>query len=99
MQALSEGKQRIELIVGAMTEGVMVLDNSGRISMTNRAARDLLDSNRDFSGKTLFEVFRDPKLDDAVRQVRAGASPVVVEMTIGAGRTIQANVAPVANTS
>jgi two-component system phosphate regulon sensor histidine kinase PhoR len=98
MRALSEGKQRIELIVGAMTEGVMVLDNSGCISMANRAARQLLDSNRDFGRKTLFEVFRDPRLDDAVRSILAGGAPQVVEMTLGAGHIIQANIAPVANT-
>src|SRR5215471_8056882 len=56
LQALSEGKQRLESIVGAMTEGVMVLDGSSRISLTNRALLNLLEIDRDLAGKTPFEV-------------------------------------------
>ena len=39
MHELTEGKQRLEMIVGAMSEGVMVLDSAGRITLTNRALR------------------------------------------------------------
>src|SRR5688572_14712153 len=37
MQELTEGKLRLEKIVAAMSEGVMVLDRGGRITLTNRA--------------------------------------------------------------
>jgi two-component system phosphate regulon sensor histidine kinase PhoR len=100
MLELSEGKQRLELIVGAMTEGVMVLDNTGRISLTNQALAGLLGSDRDLIGKTPLEVFRSPEVENAVRGVLSGGSFEVVETVAGSGsatRTLQANVAPVAN--
>src|SRR5262245_5481883 len=35
LQALSDGKQQLELILEAMGQGVMVLDGDGRITLTN----------------------------------------------------------------
>ena len=97
---VSEGKQRLELIVGAMTEGVMVLDNTGRISLTNQALSGLLGTDRDLIGRTPLEVFRSPGVENAVRSVLDGGLFEVVETVVGSGsatRTLQANVAPVAN--
>ncbi|PYS29046.1 MAG: hypothetical protein DMG11_10450, partial [Acidobacteria bacterium] len=39
---LSDGKQRLELILEAMGQGVMVLDRSGRVSLTNSSILDVL---------------------------------------------------------
>ena len=97
MQELTEGKQRLEMIVGAMSEGVMVLDNAGRITLTNRSLRDALETDRDLTGKTPFDVLRRPQLENAVRNVLAGGPREVVEVMTGSARVLQANVAPVAN--
>jgi len=97
MRELSDGKQRLELIVGAMSEGVVVLDANGQISLTNRAVRNVLENDRDLIGKTLLEVFRKPEVENAVRRVLAGGSTEVVEMTTWNARIVQANVAPVVN--
>jgi two-component system, OmpR family, phosphate regulon sensor histidine kinase PhoR len=97
MRELSDGKQRLELIVGAMSEGVMVLDSAGRITLTNGSARSLLDTDRDLTGKTLLDVLRRPDLENAVRKVLAGGLREMVELTAGSGRILQANVAPVVN--
>jgi two-component system phosphate regulon sensor histidine kinase PhoR len=97
MRELSEGKQRIELIVGAMSEGVIVLDSDGQITLTNRAVRSVMENDRDPIGKTMLEVFRKPELENAVRNALAGGSTEVVEMTTGNARIVQANVAPVAD--
>ena len=99
MYELTEGKQRLEMIVGAMSEGVMVLDNLGRITLTNKALRNAIDTDRDLTGITPFDVFRRPQLESAVRNVLAGGPTEIVELTTGTGRVLQANVAPVANTS
>src|SRR5437773_803182 len=97
MQELSEGKQRLELIVGAMSEGVMVLDSAGRIALTNRSVRDVLETDRDLVGKTPLEVLRRPEIDNVVRNVLAGGPAETVELMTSSGRILQANVAPVAN--
>lgn len=99
MQELTEGKQRLEMIVGAMSEGVMVLDNAGRITLTNRALHDLLETDRDLTGKTPFEVLRLPQLETAVRNVLSGGPTEMVELLTGSGRVLQANLAPVMNDS
>src|SRR5262245_25422455 len=97
MKELTDGKQRLEMIVGAMSEGVMVLDKSGRITLTNHALRDSLETGRDLSGKTPFEVVRRPQLENAVRNVLAGGPTEIVELVTDSGRILQANVAPVRN--
>jgi two-component system, OmpR family, phosphate regulon sensor histidine kinase PhoR len=97
MGELSAGKQRLELVMGAMTQGVMVLDRSGRISFVNRSIRNLLGNGRDLSGRTPLEVVRRPELQDAVSRVLKGDPAQVLEFTIFSGRILQASVTPVPN--
>lgn len=99
MQELTEGKQRLEMIVGAMTEGVMVLDGDGRVTLTNESIRNLLETDRELTGKTPLEILRRPELENAVRNVLAGGPTEMVEVTTGSGRVLQANVAPVVDAS
>src|SRR5438093_1299812 len=99
MTELSQGKQRLESILEAMGQGVMVLDQNGRITLTNTSVGALLGADRALTGKTPLEVFRSPDLENAVREVVAGGGPRVLEMPIGPGRIVQANVAPVPNRS
>jgi two-component system phosphate regulon sensor histidine kinase PhoR len=96
---LSDGKQRLEHIVEAMGHGVMVLDRSGRVTLTNTSIRHILDSERDLTGRTPMEVFRKPELESAVHDVLRGSSGSVLEITAGNGKILQANVAPVPSTS
>jgi two-component system phosphate regulon sensor histidine kinase PhoR len=97
MHALSEGKRRLESIVGAMSEGVMVLDHNGRVSLANQAVHDLLSRDRDLIGRTSLEVCRRPELEQAIRGVLQNSSSSVIEVTLGNSHTIQANIAPVPN--
>jgi two-component system phosphate regulon sensor histidine kinase PhoR len=99
VQELADGKQRLESIVGAMTEGIMVLDGRGYISLTNRALHNLLEIDRELVGKTPLEVFRIPAIEEAVRRVTQGGSPEMIEFSVGNGRVLQANVAPVPKTA
>ncbi|PYS11243.1 MAG: hypothetical protein DMG15_18420 [Acidobacteria bacterium] len=99
MTELSQGKQRLESILEAMGQGVMVLDQTGRITLTNTSIGALLETDRAVTGKTPLEVFRSPDLENAVGEVLAGGEPRVLEMPVGPGRVVQANVAPVPNRS
>src|SRR5207302_7731497 len=67
MQALSDGKQQLELILEAMGQGVMVLDRNGYITLTNSSLLHVLGTERDLVGKTPLEVFRRPELENAVK--------------------------------
>jgi two-component system, OmpR family, phosphate regulon sensor histidine kinase PhoR len=97
MQALSDGKQQLELILEAMGQGVMVLDSSGRITLTNTSLGKVLGTDRDLTGKTPLEVLRRPELENAVRAVLAGGTAQTLEITIANNRVLQANVSPVTN--
>jgi two-component system phosphate regulon sensor histidine kinase PhoR len=99
MRDLSDGKQRLELILEAMGQGVMVLDRTGRISFTNSSMVRVLGVDRDLIGKTPLEIFRRPELENAVRAVFAGDPGQVLEIAAGNSRVLQANVAPVAKVS
>lgn len=99
MQELSQGKQRLELILEAMGQGVMVLDPAGRITLTNSSIRDVLGTDRDVYGRTPLEVFRKPDLEKAVHAVLGGGAAQTLELMTGNGRIFQANVAPVADRS
>src|SRR5437879_2031475 len=72
MQALSDGKQQLELILEAMGQGVMVLDREGRITLANSSLLKSLGTDRDLVGKTPLEVLRRPELENAVKAVLAG---------------------------
>src|SRR5437660_1559809 len=99
MQALSDGKQQLELILEAMGQGVMVLDRDGRITLANSSLLKVIGTDRNLVGKTPLEVFRRLELENAVKAVLAGGSTQTLEITAGNNRVLQANVAPVTNPS
>src|SRR5438046_1786535 len=97
MQALSDEKQQLELILAAMGQGVMVLDHDGRITLANSSLLRVLGTDRNLNGKTPLEVFRRPELENAVKAVLRGKPIETLEITVGKNRILQANVAPVTN--
>jgi two-component system phosphate regulon sensor histidine kinase PhoR len=99
IRELSDGKQRLEHILEAMGQGVMVLDRSGRVTLTNTTIRRILENDRDVSGKTPLEIFRRPELENAVHSVLRGMPAQILEISAGSGRILQANVAPVPSAS
>ncbi len=94
---LSEGKQRLELILGAMGEGIMVLDRTGRIGLTNRSMLEILRSEDDLIGRSPQRVFRNEAFDRAVRKVLDNSQGSVVELTSESGRVLRAHITPVSN--
>src|SRR3989442_7193173 len=97
MQALSDEKQQLELILAAMGQGVMVLDHDGRITLANSSLLRVLGTDRDLAGKTPLEVFRRPELENAVKAALRGEPIETLEIIVGNNRILQANVAPLTN--
>jgi len=91
---LSDGKQRLEHILEAMAQGVMVLDKSGRVTLTNTSMRKILDTERELLGRTPLEIFRRPELENAVHEVLRGTPAKLLEFAAN-NRIVQANVSPV----
>jgi two-component system phosphate regulon sensor histidine kinase PhoR len=94
---LREAQTRADSSLEAMTEGVILLDSGGRITLINRAFSKLIGTDRDLAGKTTLDLFRDPALDSSIRTVLSGEGPRVVEIVPSPGRIVQAHIAGVPN--
>src|SRR5262249_31709807 len=92
MQALSDGKQQLELILEAMGQGVMVLDSGGEITPKNTSLAKVLGTDGDLTEKPPLGFWRRRKLENAARAVLAGGTAQTLEITIGNNRVLQANV-------
>ena len=98
---LDEEKALLLTILGAMSEGVIVVDATGRVILANPMALELLGVDERWTrdtvdGRLLLEVTRNPRLNDlveaAVRTGEAGSDEF--ESRRGAHRILAASVAP-----
>jgi two-component system phosphate regulon sensor histidine kinase PhoR len=94
---LREALGKVDSFVNAMTEGVMFLDADGRITLANRAFSRMIGRDGDLLGKTALDIFRDPALESAIREVLSGGPPVAVEIWPAPGRFAEAHIAGVPN--
>ena len=75
IRALEGERAKVTTILDSMVEGVMALDEQGRILVTNPSARRILDLTHDqIQGKSLLEVIRNRELADLVEWCRTLAS-------------------------
>src|SRR5262245_60117081 len=96
---LQQGRRKAESFVDAMTEGVMLLDSAGRITVANRAFSRMIANDRDLSGRTTLDIFRNPELEASIQRVLAGDGPRVVGIAHSNGRFAEAHIAGIPNLS
>ncbi|HET9943216.1 MAG TPA: histidine kinase dimerization/phospho-acceptor domain-containing protein, partial [Terriglobia bacterium] len=96
-QRLRGSQRKVDSFVDAMTEGVMLLDAGGRITLSNRAFARMIGTDRDLVGKNTLDIFRNPELEASIRSVLSGGSPRIVEIVPGSGRVAEAHIAGVPN--
>jgi two-component system, OmpR family, phosphate regulon sensor histidine kinase PhoR len=77
LQAAREEKGKLEAVLGGMVEGVLVIDRTATIRLSNQRADQLLGSadNRALVGQPLIQVTRDPDLHELVRAVMRNETP------------------------
>lgn len=75
--ALSAHRQRLEALLDSMIEGLIVLDEHGRIAMSNRAAEKLFCFSRLMIGGTLLEAVRNHEV--AALASRLANEPVILD--------------------
>ena len=76
----TQGRDRLEAILRAMREGVLVLDREGRIILANQAVADLLELSTNPQGRRTSEIIRNNELIQAVSRVLGGRSHASVEL-------------------
>ncbi|MBN2256130.1 MAG: HAMP domain-containing protein [Deltaproteobacteria bacterium] len=79
-----EERGKLEAAFASMTDGVLVLDNQGRIEALNNSFKSLFKTRRrDIVGRTPLEAFRNIELEKAIDRFKATGLPVAEEIMLG----------------
>jgi two-component system, OmpR family, phosphate regulon sensor histidine kinase PhoR len=94
---LSRDRTRMVAILSSMVEGVLVVDDQGRLQHVNDAARRMLNINHDAINHSYLQVIRHPGIVDQLTRVLEGEQPSGLELSVtrDTNRTLVARVAPV----
>ncbi|HEY3498994.1 MAG TPA: ATP-binding protein [Polyangiaceae bacterium] len=80
---LTEERDRLRGVLAGMEEGVLLLDEDGRIAVLNVALREMLLLGADAVGKTQLEAIRHAELKELLDQARGGSEPASGEIELG----------------
>jgi two-component system phosphate regulon sensor histidine kinase PhoR len=94
---LARDRTRMVAILSSMVEGVLVVDDQGRLQHVNDAARLMLNIHHDAINHSYLEAIRHPGIVDQLRRVLDGEQPDGLELSItrDVNRTLVSRVAPV----
>jgi two-component system phosphate regulon sensor histidine kinase PhoR len=97
LEDLTRDRARMEAILGSMVEGVLVVDDQGKVQLVNEAARRLLRLEIDAVGHAYVEAIRHPGIVEQLDQALDGREPGGLEFAPARDpdRTLVARVAPV----
>ncbi|MCC7179060.1 MAG: PAS domain-containing protein [Acidobacteria bacterium] len=94
---LERDRARMEAILASMVEGVLVVDEQGRLQLVNEAARQMLKLEREASGRPYVEAIRHPGIVQQLGRALSGEAVEGLEFSLAAerNRTLVSRVAPV----
>ena len=94
---LSRDRTRMVAILSSMVEGVLVVDEQGRLQHVNDAARRMLRLDHDAINHSYVDAIRHPGIADQISRVLGGEQPEGLELSVtrDINRTLVARVAPV----
>ena len=97
VEELSRDRTRMVAILSSMVEGVLVVDDQGRLQHVNDAARRMLDIHHDAINHSYLEAIRHPGIVEQLTRVLAGDSPDGLELAVTRDitRTLVSRAAPV----
>jgi two-component system, OmpR family, phosphate regulon sensor histidine kinase PhoR len=90
---------RRDAVLSGMTEGVLAVDADLRVTFCNEALLRAADyRDRNFEGRPLLEIVRNPELTTVIRTVLASGEPQIMRLKLAADtpRTFEVNVSPFA---
>ncbi len=103
VRRLEHERDRLEAILSAMVEGVVVIDGHGTVLRANDRALAIFDlpGGEAISGRRLWDLSRDPEFNAVVREALAGRRPTVreVELRGAIDRQLRVTVGPTADGS
>jgi len=94
---LAQDRARMETMLAGMLEGVVVVNEQGRVHLVNDAARRMLRIEGQPTDQHYVDVVRQPSLGDLIAHALAGQSPDGLEFSPprDVNRTVVARVAPI----
>ncbi len=99
LSSLAGERDRLETILGGVTEALLALDPDDKVTHVNRAAIDLLELSRPPAGQSLLELVGVPALGELMERVHGQSSAVVEsELSLPHGRTVLARAASIKST-
>jgi nitrogen fixation/metabolism regulation signal transduction histidine kinase len=98
MRDLARDRARMEAILAGMVEGVLVVNEAGRVQLVNEAARTMLRLDEAAVGSRYLELIRHPDLASHIAHALRGEMPAGLELSLSRdpGQTFIARTAPVA---
>jgi two-component system phosphate regulon sensor histidine kinase PhoR len=97
LDRLEQDRARMEAILASMIEGVLVVNEHGRLQLVNDAARRILKLEKASIGHSYVEAIRHPGIVDHIGRALAGEETEGLELSVTRDqtRTLVARVAPV----
>jgi two-component system phosphate regulon sensor histidine kinase PhoR len=94
---LERDRARMEAILASMIEGVLVVNEHGRMQLVNDAARRILKLDKDVLDRSYVETIRHPGIVEHLGRALAGEETEGLELSVtrDTTRTLVAHVAPV----
>jgi two-component system phosphate regulon sensor histidine kinase PhoR len=85
IREVTEERNRLEAILEAMGDGVLVTDGEGRVVLVNPALRAMIDLPPEPVGRTVLELVRNPDLHDLVMAGLRGETDLSAEILLRRG--------------
>ena len=97
VEHLERDRARMEAILSSMIEGVLVVNEQGRLQLVNEAARRILKLEKESVGRSYVEAIRHPGIAHHIGRALAGEETGELELTVARDvpRTLVARVTPV----
>jgi len=97
VDSLERDRARMEAILASMVEGVLVVNEQGRLQLVNEAARRLLKLEQGSIDHSYVEAIRHPGIVEQIGKALAGEHPEGLELSVtrDTTRTLVARVSPV----
>ena len=97
VDSLERDRARMEAILASMIEGVLVVNEHGRLQLVNEAARRILRLEQGSSNRSYIEAIRHPGIVEHIGRALAGEETEGLELSVTREhtRTLVARVAPV----
>lgn len=99
IEEVTAGKSKLEAVLLSMFEGVMVVDDMGKILFINQTLRDLFKSEIDVKGKTPLEIMRNieiQEITDMILKLKGGVKSREISVTLPEKKILLINAAPIA---